>query len=78
MTLPVGHDTVQPHYQGQRGHPVGFKRTCGDALQALQGDEGARGVLRRFPPHLLDVDDEGTVWDVDTPQRLEQAAQRMR
>jgi CTP:molybdopterin cytidylyltransferase MocA len=44
----------------------------------LQGDEGARRVLQQFPPHLLDVDDEGAVWDVDTPQRLAQAAQRMR
>ena len=77
MALPDGHDTVQPRYQGQRGHPVGFTHACGDALRTLAGDEGARGVLRQFPPQLIDVDDEGAVWDVDTPQRLELAAQRM-
>ena len=78
MALPVGHHTVQPRYQGQRGHPVGFTATCADELTALEGDEGARSVLRQHPPQWLDVDDEGAVWDVDTPQRLEQAAERLR
>jgi len=78
MALPAGQHTVQPRHEGQRGHPVGFTRACGEALRALQGDEGARRVLQQFPPHLLDVDDEGAVWDVDTPQRLAHAAQRMR
>jgi len=78
MALPPGQATVQPQYQGQRGHPVGFRRPCEGALRALQGDEGARSVLRQWPAHLLDVDDEGAVWDVDTPERLEQAARRLR
>lgn len=77
MSLPPGHQTVQPRYQEQRGHPVGFRRPCEAALRALQGDEGARGVLRQWPPRWLDVDDEGVVWDVDTPERLEQAAGRL-
>ena len=72
------HTVVYPMHQGRRGHPVGFRRPCEGALRALQGDEGARSVLRQWPAHLLDVDDEGAVWDVDTPERLEQAARRLR
>jgi molybdenum cofactor cytidylyltransferase len=78
MALPSDQHTVQPRFQGQRGHPVGFRRPCETALRALQGDEGARGVLRQWPPQWLDVDDEGAVWDVDTPERLAQAATRLR
>ena len=77
MSLPSGQYTVQPNFQSQRGHPVGFAAPCEAALRALQGDEGARRVLRQWPPMLLDVVDEGTVWDVDTPERLAQAELRM-
>jgi molybdenum cofactor cytidylyltransferase len=70
--------TVQPQFQGQRGHPVGFDASCEAALLALQGDEGAKSVLRHCPPWMLEVDDEGAVWDVDTPERLAQAASRLR
>jgi len=77
MALPPGQATVQPQYQGQRGHPVGFRRPCAAALCALQGDEGAKRVLRQWPAHRLEVDDEGAVWDVDTPERLEAAARRL-
>ena len=78
LALPAGQETVQPWYQGQRGHPVGFRRACEAALRALRGDDGARGVLRQYPPLRVDVDDEGAVWDVDTPERLAQAALRWR
>lgn len=78
MALPDGQPTVQPRFQGQRGHPVGFRAPCEAALRTLQGDEGARSVLREYPPAWLDVDDEGVVWDVDTPDRLERAARMMR
>ena len=78
MTLPAGQQTVQPRFEGLRGHPVGFRRACGEALRALRGDEGARGVLAQWPPAMLSVDDEGTVLDVDTPERLAQAEQRLR
>ncbi len=77
MALPPGQSTVQPQFRGQRGHPVGFRRPCLASLCALRGDEGARGVLREWPAQQLDVDDEGAVWDVDTPERLQVAAGRL-
>lgn len=68
---------VVPTWQDERGHPVGFAVTCAEALLALKGDQGARAVVQRFGAHLLPVDDEGCVHDVDTPQALEHARQRL-
>lgn len=62
-----GHDAAAPRHLGQRGHPVGFGKACRDDLLALRGDTGARSVLLRHPPFLLDVDDPGCLLDIDTP-----------
>ena len=72
----TSHTVVQPVYQGQRGHPVGFAATCGPALMALTGDQGARAVLRANTPYDLAVEDAGCIHDVDTPEALE-AARRL-
>jgi molybdenum cofactor cytidylyltransferase len=64
---------VAPRFQNQRGHPVGFSREFLNPLLSLSGDEGAKRILSAHPPVLVDVDDEGCVLDVDTPQLLEQA-----
>ena len=40
------HTVVLPHYQGRRGHPVGFAASCRDALLLLKGPEGAAPVAR--------------------------------
>ncbi len=73
LALPSDVHTVMPIVQGQRAHPVGFRRACAPHLLALHGDEGARSVLRQFPPQIIELDDKGAVWDVDTPERLAQA-----
>lgn len=69
------HSTVVPRVKGLRGHPVGFSAQCREALLALRGDQGARPVLDRHPPHLLELDDVGCTLDVDTPDRLALAQQ---
>ncbi len=65
QALRAGHATVAPAYQGRRGHPVAFAARCFEDLVACHGDRGAQGVLEKFPPHLLDVDDDGIVIDID-------------
>jgi len=62
-----GHQTAAPCFRGQRGHPVGFGRACRDALLTLSGDVGARGVLAKHSPLLIDVDDPGCLLDIDRP-----------
>ena len=71
------HEVVIPFYRGQRGHPVGFGRTCREALLALQGDEGARSIVQAGQAMRLDVDDAGCVMDVDTRDALERAQEML-
>jgi len=71
------HAVVVPTWQSERGHPVGFAASCLEELLVLRGDLGARTVVQRYEAHLLPVQDAGCVQDVDTPQALEQARQRL-
>ena len=70
-------NAVQPQYQGERGHPVGFAAVCGPELAALEGAAGAASVLgaMRAAGSAIDltVDDVGVVTDIDTPGALERA-----
>ncbi|QKH33513.1 nucleotidyltransferase family protein [Achromobacter pestifer] len=59
-----------PSYQGQRGHPVGFRAELLPQLAVLSGDEGARRLLRQPGLHLVPTDDPGVLRDVDTPADL--------
>jgi len=61
-----------PAFAGRRGHPVGFAPRWRDALMGLQGDEGARAILRANGACLtqLALDDPGVLLDVDTPADL--------
>ena len=62
---------VAPRYREGRGHPVLFGRSTFSALQALQGDEGAKTLLESLGPDLALVDvDEPMPADVDTPHAL--------
>jgi len=56
-----------PFHRGERGHPVGFGRTCGVALAALTADEGAKAIVAAHRGALvrIDVDDPGILRDVD-------------
>ena len=64
---------VLPFYRGTRGHPVGFAREHGAALQALVGAEGAAVIVKAAKPLKLELDDEGIVTDIDTVDNLAHA-----
>lgn len=64
---------VVPVFQGERGHPVGFARSCREALAALSGAQGAASVVKAHQVLALAVDDAGVTLDVDTVQALQQA-----
>ncbi|ARP96872.1 nucleotidyltransferase family protein [Bordetella genomosp. 13] len=65
-----GHRIAAPVYEGQRGHPVAFAAELWPELAGLEGDEGARILLRRQGVHALPVDDPGVLADVDVPADL--------
>lgn len=67
--LAQGADLVAPVCHGRRGHPVGFAARHGPALQRLEGDRGARGLLAAHAAslQLLETDAAGVVFDIDTP-----------
>ncbi|TDM09163.1 MAG: molybdopterin-guanine dinucleotide biosynthesis protein MobA [Ideonella sp. MAG2] len=60
------HAVAFAQVQGRRGHPVGFSGELYADLVALSGDEGARRILARYPAHAVDVDDVGSLQDIDT------------
>ena len=76
------HAVVLPHFDGQRGHPVGFGAECRDALLSLAGEQGAAPVVRRYAQAgrvaRLDLDDAGLVADIDTVADLAKAEELLR
>jgi molybdenum cofactor cytidylyltransferase len=61
---------VYAQRQGRRGHPVGFAAELYSELIRLDGDDGARRVVARYPAVGLELDDPGVLQDVDTPGDL--------
>lgn len=61
-----------PVFDGQRGHPVLLTAALFDPLMALEGDDGARAVLKSLGARLaiVEVDDPGVLFDVDRPADL--------
>ncbi len=59
-----------PVLEGRRGNPVAFGRAHLQALLALQGDQGARTILKNNPVNALTVDDPGILQDIDTPSDI--------
>jgi molybdenum cofactor cytidylyltransferase len=69
---------VIPRFNGQRGNPVLFGHQVFEQLQQLQGDQGARPILQTYAAQtrFVDVDDEGVVLDIDTPENYEKVLAR--
>ncbi len=63
---------VQPVYAGQPGNPVLFDRALFDEIMEIEGDMGARDVVRRHGEEVarLVVADVEMAYDVDTPEDL--------
>jgi molybdenum cofactor cytidylyltransferase len=68
--LRGGATIAAPSHLGRRGHPVGFAAALYGELIALSGDEGAKAILGRHSPVLIETRDGGVLRDVDTRQDL--------
>ncbi len=70
---------VVPVAAGRRANPVLISRELFEDLKLLSGDVGARALLDRAGPGLIEViiDDAAVLLDVDTPEALAQARSLM-
>ena len=61
---------LRPVYNGQPGHPVIFNYDLSDQLKQLEGDEGARQILKKLGNKVdcIPVQDEAAIFDIDTPE----------
>lgn len=73
------HDRLKiiiPAFGGQRGHPVIFPASYKQELLNLRGDVGARQIIARHEPDVAEVqvDSEGILLDIDTPEQYSKHA----
>jgi molybdenum cofactor cytidylyltransferase len=70
---------VAPVFQGQRGNPTLLSQKLFAPVAALQGDAGARRLLRSVAGVVeVAVDDESVILDVDTQANLDFLRSRLR
>ena len=63
-----GERIVLPSYMGQSGHPIIFPIAYRESLGSLNGDVGAKALIRRERKNVveLEVGDESVIRDLDT------------
>lgn len=69
--MAEGHAAAAPTFAGRRGHPAVFARALFPDLVALSGDQGARAILDRVAPPLVQSPDDGVLFDIDVREDLE-------
>lgn len=74
----TGAPIVRPVCGGRGGHPVVFDRELFDELRRADPAQGARAVVRRWARLAVEVlvEDEATVFDIDTPEEYAEALRR--
>ena len=67
-----GRSIVVPTHHGRRGNPVLWSRRYFPQMRALEGDVGARHLFAQHAAdvHEVEMDDDATLVDVDTPEAL--------
>lgn len=69
---PAAPAIIVPQREGRRGNPVLWPRALFEAMQAVEGDRGARELLTEHADRVrrVDFDDDAIFIDVDTPDDL--------
>ena len=69
----TGAPIVRPSVGTRHGHPVLFDRAVFDELRQAPPGEGAKAVVHAYADRLVnvEVDDDGCLVDVDTPEDYE-------
>jgi molybdenum cofactor cytidylyltransferase len=68
-----GKDICVPVCKGKRGNPTIFNRILYDQLMAIEGDIGARDIIRANPERVLylELDDPLSFFDIDSRKDFE-------
>jgi molybdenum cofactor cytidylyltransferase len=69
----IAHKSIfRPTFHERPGNPVGLRSDLLDELVALEGDEGAREIIKKEKNkiHHIPVDDDGIMKDIDTQKDL--------
>jgi molybdenum cofactor cytidylyltransferase len=71
----TGSPLVIPSHKKRRGHPVIFSAELFPELLASPIEKGARPVVKAHTDdiHYVDTDEEGILWDINTPAKYEEA-----
>lgn len=68
----IRHKIVIPAVRDKRGNPVGFRQEYFNEILQLEGDQGAKSLLKLHSDQcfVLETQDEGIIRDIDTPGKL--------
>jgi molybdenum cofactor cytidylyltransferase len=64
-------EIIAPVYGSQRGNPVLIGRRYFPDLQALPRSSAPRDLLKKHPVHLVQVDSDSVLLDIDDPQQYQ-------
>ena len=69
-----GKDICVPVCKGKRGNPTIFNRVLYDQLMGIEGDTGARDIIRANPERVLfiELDDPLCFFDIDSQKDFEE------
>ncbi len=64
---------IVPTSHGKIGNPIIFCREFFAELEALEGDRGARGLLKKYPEKVIKVElgTDSILEDIDTPENYQ-------
>ncbi len=66
-----GRSIVAPQYQGRQGHPVLFPWSILPQLTRLDGDQGAKPILKANPLEIVEMETDAIWKDIDRPEDLQ-------
>ena len=61
-------EVIAPRVAGKRANPVLFDRDTFPNLLQITGDTGGRAIFDQYPISYVDWEDEGLLFDIDTPE----------
>ena len=66
------YDVIIPTHKGRQGNPVLFSKSLKDKIMSIEGDYGAKGLLKKYSGKLLfrEINDEAIMIDYNTRENF--------